>query len=226
MSGPATQLLVVALVAGLALALAFFALARRRRTSRTPHLARLARIALSVAVVCSLALVALASRSQFQVAHAWLQSTPDPERAVHPARPERNGGTAQRPVAPATAGNSLIALAIEDLDCAHARGKVERAICSDPALLAIHGRLESVYAALEHAPEALAPREYDSMRNTRRFRDIEPARDAWAIYRNITVRTVCRIGGSYSTDCIRAIYEERISDLESRWMSTLAAQTY
>jgi hypothetical protein len=228
MSDPATPLLIAAIVAGLALAVALFALAQRRRVSRTHRLARPARIVLTVAVVCALVLVALdGSRAQLHAAHAWLRSASDPDRAVHPQAPERrDGAAAQHPVASAAAGNDLIALAIEDLGCARAPDQVARAICSDPALLAIHGRLESVYAALEHAPQAFAPREDDSVRSTRRFRDVEPARDAWAVYRNITVRTVCRTGGSYSTDCIRAVYEERISDLAPRWMSTLAAQSY
>jgi len=228
MSGPATPLLIAAIVAGLALAVALFALARWRRVSRTHRLARPARVVLSVAVVCALVLVALdGSRSQLHAAHAWLRSAPDPDRALHPRAPERRDGTAaQQPLLSAAAGNGMIALATEDLGCARAPGEVERAICSDPALLAIHGRLESVYAAMEHAPQAFAPREDDSVRSTGRFRNIEPARDAWAIYRDITVRTVCRSGGAYSTDCIRAVYEARISDLESRWMSTLAAQIY
>lgn len=227
MSGLATPLLVVAIVAALALALAFFALARRRRASGTHRLVPPARIVMAVAVVCGLAVVALGgSRSQLQAAHAWLRSAPDPERAVHAAAPERTGAAARQPVASAAAGNDLVALAFDDLGCAHAPGTIERAICSDRALLAIHGRLESVYAALEDAPEALALREGGAVRSTRRFRDVEPARDAWAIYRNVTVRTVCRTGGSYSTDCIRAVYEQRISDLESRWMATLAVQTY
>jgi hypothetical protein len=228
MSGQATPLLIAAIVAGLALAVAFFVLARRCRVSRTHRLARPARLAMTVAVVCGLALVALdGSRSQLQAAYAWLRFAPDPDRAGELRAPERRDGTAARhPIAPAAPGNDLIALATEDLGCARAPDKIERAICSDPALLAIHGRLESVYAAMEHAPHAFAPRDRDSARNTRRFRDVEPARDAWAIYRNITVRTVCRTGGAYSTDCIRAVYEQRISDLESRWMSTLAAHTY
>jgi hypothetical protein len=195
---------------------------------RAYRLARPARIALSVALVCVVALVALdASRSQLHAAHAWLRSASDRARAVNlPAPQWRDGAAAPQPLASATAGDALVALATEDLDCAHAPGKVERVICSDPALLAIHGRLETVYTALELVPQTLEPRQGDAVRSMRRFRDVEPARDAWAIYRNITVRTVCRSGSSYSTDCILAVYEERISDLESRWMATLAAQTY